>query len=210
MKLNTKNAFTVFAIAFTIFLLLFTICYLPKPTLGYPTHNPANYTKIKWRGLGLSDSRSWLGFIPIEIETPLSRPYPVLRCDGKIRKVFIDKQLDTNRAICHFEDYFADMSIRARGTGVFHYTFPLNSVYLLEYIDAVFCDSKGNVVSKISDGNGEDVLVDDSDNVIMDAKYNSGQCETISFWDSNGRMLYSGSATIPPAIQKSIISAFIP
>jgi hypothetical protein len=139
--------------------------------------------------------------MPEEFIVSLVQVYPCNFSRNEIRKIKINSFITSRTANCSFEDYFSDGSIRAKGEVKIYFTLGALSCCVTEYKNVIYFDKKGRAISKIKNGTGIEMLLDDTGNVLITAEYINHICNKVVCLTPNGTLLFEGKPPIPPNIR---------
>lgn len=128
-----------------------------------------NFTRMRYYGLSTRESFDLWGRIPISFEVPLYQIYPDLIEPDKGNILFTLDHRDRGKEKCRgtFISRFPDGKIRMEGDGIFHCTYKMPSIGLLQIKNAVYYKPDGSIGSKITQGTGIETFWSDTGECLL-------------------------------------------
>ena len=160
--------------------LLMACCWaiLPKTTEVRAVPENGNFTRLKYRGMGITESIGIFGVIPIEFTFPTFQTYPdlIARSEG-ITIVLLREQIWEKKGHWKgtFAGYFKTGEKRFEGTGEFYCKFRRPNISFVRIFDATFYKPDGSVDSRIAGGYGIETVWSEDGVKLEETLYQNGR-----------------------------------
>lgn len=169
--------FITLLILYLLYLMVY-ICIEKENISNYMRADRSDGIHMKFRGLGMLDKKvGLLGYIPTEFVMPLKNEYPKIVKSfmiDEIRRISVKKILNDHEAICEFEDFFQNRKLRAKGNGIVTFDYPFAFCEITKYHNIIFFDLAGHELSKICNGEGSAIIIDNLGNKIVEISFTNG------------------------------------